>query len=199
MTDSNSHGEPIFPSQVILITYVAKNREKNVLAVDRTEEVLMLHRLISSSIVITLSVLLLATIAGAQEYLFRFNLAYGNAFPGFPGAGALRSHSAIMGFEYAPKALGGGFEWGLRGSLSANGYYHFQLRRMARLEPFVTAGYSRTFRPHDTGLNLLNFGGGNDFFGLLRLEIRDSLSFENGVAHFPEIRMGFTLPVWGGR
>jgi hypothetical protein len=162
---------------------------------------LMLYRLISSSIVITLGILLLATIAAAQEqeYLFRFNLAYGNAFPGFPSASALRNHSAIVGFEYAPKALGGGFEWESRRSLSANGYYHFQLRRMSRLEPFVTAGYSRTFRPHDTGLNLLNFGGGNDFFGLIRLEIRDSLSFENGVAHFPEIRVGFTLPVWGGR
>jgi len=169
-------------------------------------------------VTVILSVLLLSTLAEAQESqqpgtkaqieeLFRANLAYGNAFRGFPGA--LRNHSAILGFEYAPKALGAGFEWELRsicnhcefrGSLSVNGYYHFlQLGGKAILEPFVTAGYSRAFRPYDTGLNILNYGGGVDLFGFVRLEVRDSLSFAGGVAHFPEFRTGLTLALWGGR
>ncbi len=149
---------------------------------------------------------LFPTLAAAQ--IGWLHVGYGNAFRGFPGA--LNNHSAIMGFEYAPKLLGAGFEWELRsvcnkcdfrGSLTVNGYYHLPLGKRKQdfdqlnepFVPFITAGYSRAFRPYNTGLNMLNFGGGADFFGFVRFEIRDSLSFENAVAHHPEFRIGLNL------
>jgi hypothetical protein len=148
-----------------------------------------------SLFLITVVLFMFPAIAAAQvAWLYA---GYGNAFQGFPGA--VYAHSGIVGFEYAPKMLGAGFELEARrtATLSLNGYFHFPLGKKRQIAgeynkpvvPFVTAGYSHAYLQYRTGLNLFNFGGGIDFFGFVRPEIRDSVSFENGVVHhYPEFR-----------
>ncbi len=152
-----------------------------------------------SRFLIVLGLVMFPTIAEAQ--VAEWYVGYGNAFQGFPGA--VYHHSGIMGIEYAPKNLGVGFEWQQRRSatLSVNGYCHLPLDKKERrigefngsVVPFVTAGYSRPYIQYRPGMNLFNFGGGIDFFGFVRTEIRDHLSFENGVAHYPEFRATLNL------
>ena len=76
------------------------------------------------------------------------------------------------------------------GFVSPGVYYHF--RRNAKLDPFVTGGYSVFFR--NGALNLAHFGGGANYwirrhFGL-KFEVRDHVTTENGPSHFVVFRFG---------
>jgi hypothetical protein len=145
---------------------------------------------------------------GIRTYAF-----YGNVVRGLPDNSA--SHHLGAGIEYASKSrLGIGVEVGVRGgwhwdekcdcltSFSANSSYYPLRRTSVTVDPFFTAGYtyssfniplSEGFSPH-----LLNFGGGLNYWFIkealaLRFEVRDHLSFTNGLRHFPELRIGLTL------
>ena len=79
------------------------------------------------------------------------------------------------------------------GLVSANGYWHFGVRG-ARIDPFVTGGYSLLFRSGT--LNFGNFGGGaniwlRESFGL-RVEFRDHLHISSRVPnlHYWGVRVG---------
>jgi hypothetical protein len=150
-------------------------------------------------LLITAGLFMFPTLAPAQ--IAWWYMGYGNT-RGFPGA--VYNHSMIMGFEYAPKMLGAGFEWEARrtSTLSVNGYFHLPTGKKKQsiddqvkdpVLPFLTAGYSHAYLQGRPGLNLFNFGGGVDFFGCVHAEIRDSLSFENAVAHYPEFRIGLNF------
>ncbi len=86
---------------------------------------------------------------------------------------------------------------GTMGLGSANGYVHFTSNRHARLDPFVTGGYTLMFHS-GYHANLFNFGGGvNYWFGRnlgLRLEFRDHVQPGNGsAAHLLAFRVGLTF------
>jgi hypothetical protein len=107
------------------------------------------------------------------------------------------------GGEYVlPMRVGVGAEVGflgrtnldMLGTVSLNGYYHFQ--RNGSWEPFVTGGYSNffTFNAHR---NLANLGGGvnywyKDHLGI-KLEFLDHFSTGNGGGNFAEFRFGFNF------
>ena len=77
---------------------------------------------------------------------------------------------------------------------SLNATYHFG--RRAKLDPFVTAGYSAAFR---TGyLNMANFGGGVNWWWRermgLKVEFRDHVETEGGGSyHLWGVRFGLTF------
>jgi hypothetical protein len=82
------------------------------------------------------------------------------------------------------------------GIFSVNGSYHF-LPRPARIDPFVTGGYSLGFRSGT--LNFGNFGGGiNYWFGErlgLRTEFRDHVHVSDRVPaiHYWGVRFGLAF------
>jgi hypothetical protein len=81
------------------------------------------------------------------------------------------------------------------GILSANGSYHFLRNR--KVSPFVTAGYSLGFR--DGSINLVNFGGGINWWFAnrlgLRLEARDHIRSREPFArvHYFSGRIGLSF------
>jgi hypothetical protein len=81
------------------------------------------------------------------------------------------------------------------GLFSGNGYYIFKTGNR-RIQPFVTAGYSRTFG-HQSGMNWINFGGGLMYWfkhGGYLLEFRDHMRRENSITgQFWTIRFGFVF------
>ena len=80
------------------------------------------------------------------------------------------------------------------GQGSLNGYYHFRHSKDARLDPFVTGGYSLFFRRGTA--NLGNFGGGlNAWFTntlAFRFEFRDHV-LPGVPTHYWGIRMGMSF------
>ena len=83
--------------------------------------------------------------------------------------------------------------WSNYGMFSVNGYYHFA-DRSARVDPFVTGGYSLGFRSGT--LNFGNFGGGvnlwlRESLGM-RIEFRDHVHISSRVSdfHYWGIRLG---------
>ncbi len=100
------------------------------------------------------------------------------------------SAGADIGFQYPTY----GFTYGI-GMFSANGGYHFNHKREAKLVPFVTAGYSLAFR--EENVNLANFGGGLTWWIIPRLgiraEVRDYLWPLWKVRHSPQFRLAVTF------
>lgn len=160
-------------------------------------------------LLIAFSLLMLPVMSTAQEQerqSFQGYLVYGNAFQGFPGGS--RKHSFGAGGELIGNGLGVGMEIGSRGglcgdncnssyTLSFNGSYHFPLvPSLADFEPFVLTGYTIS-KEEAASYHFLHVGGGINYWfqeGLaLRLEFRDYLHFNNGVAHVPEFRVGVTF------
>jgi len=80
------------------------------------------------------------------------------------------------------------------GMASVNGYYHARLARNARLDPFVTMGYTVLFRT-DTQ-NAFNWGGGLNWWlkrtAALRVEVRDHV-FGDPRVHLWGIRAGVSF------
>ncbi|MFN7999369.1 MAG: hypothetical protein U0Q18_37470 [Bryobacteraceae bacterium] len=122
-----------------------------------------------------------------------------------PGGGTSQQMGVgAEGFVYRGLGIGaeigylfpsGGFSYGI-GLASINGTYHLNRGRLAKVSPFVTAGYSLAFREgHE---NLYNFGGGVTWWMArragLRLEFRDYVwPGGNGGQHTPQFQMGFTF------
>lgn len=133
---------------------------------------------------------------------------------GFFGAGAATASGESAGMLYyggggeaiLHKIVGVGGELGavtsthFEGTLGladANGYVHFTSNRRARLDPFVTGGYTLMFHS-GYHANLFNFGGGvNYWFGKnlgLRLEFRDHVQTGNGsTGHLLAFRVGLSF------
>jgi len=81
------------------------------------------------------------------------------------------------------------------GVLSVNGLYTFERRGGAKLEPFVTGGYSLIFR--SGSVNAMNIGGGANYWFnnkvALRLELRDHFSPSHMDDHLVAGRIGFSF------
>ena len=102
----------------------------------------------------------------------------------YKGLGA----GAELGYLFPSRAAADGF-----GILSTNGFYRFTNgSSLQKVTPFVTAGYSLGFR--DGTANLVNFGGGVDYWVRdrmgLRLEVRDHVWPGDPAAHFLMFRVG---------
>ncbi|MPZ17692.1 MAG: outer membrane beta-barrel protein [Luteitalea sp.] len=110
----------------------------------------------------------------------------------FPSAAPL-SVGVELGYLGQPTALSGGLAL-----FSANGGYHFA-RRGGRqtVSPFVTAGYTRLFRP-DVGFNAWNLGAGINYrvserVGL-RIELRDHIRPDDrSTIQYWTVRFGVTF------
>lgn len=93
---------------------------------------------------------------------------------------------AEVGYLGPTAGLGDGF-----GLFSVNGSYHVLPKNEGKVAPFVTAGYSLSFRSGTA--NLFNFGGGINYWISkrvgLRLEFRDHVWFE-GPIHYWGFRIG---------
>jgi len=104
------------------------------------------------------------------------------------------------------KGIGVGAELGVLGArqdfrdsamgvFSPNGYYHFNHRRKARADPYLTGGYTLLFRSGHA--NLANFGGGINYWFLSRLganvEVRDQLNTTGTIGHFWGVRFGLAF------
>ena len=114
------------------------------------------------------------------------------------GGGAKHFTERRVGFGgdlgmWGPKS---GFGDAYGANLSLNGYYELDLG-IDKIDPTLTLGYTRTFG-HDSGANLVNFGGGVDYWFkekmALMLEFRDYLKrIDTGTETF---KRGITINVW---
>jgi hypothetical protein len=81
------------------------------------------------------------------------------------------------------------------GAFSPNGYYHFKHDEDAKIDPFVTGGYTLLFRSGHA--NLANFGGGLTYWFArrlgTRLEVRDQLTTIGTTEHFWGVRFGLAF------
>jgi hypothetical protein len=127
---------------------------------------------------------------------------------GFGGpAGIVEEDGAVLahfggGAEFlTPVGFGASVEVGRMGKdgtwinhVSVDGTHHF-LRRDERVEPFVSAGYTRFFEGGE-GINTFNFGGGVNVWAAprvaLRIDVRDHVYAGNAV-HVPSVRFGVTV------
>jgi hypothetical protein len=113
------------------------------------------------------------------------------------GGEAVLGHGIGLGAEIGALGTRQDFADSVAGAFSPNGYYHFVHRRRAKVDPFVTAGYTVLFRSGH--LNFFNFGGGFNYWGNgrlgLRLEVRDHVHSEWASQWFE----GPTLHYWGVR
>ncbi len=129
-----------------------------------------------------------------------------------PGALTVRGHSGSTihlgggGEAILGKGIGVSAELGALGpsrafsqaigAMSVNGAYHFVHERTARVDPFVTGGYSLFFR--EESANLFNFGGGANYWvgrrWGLKFEFRDHVQREPYfTGHYWGVRMGVVL------
>jgi hypothetical protein len=112
---------------------------------------------------------------------------------GFGGEYVVRRVGAGIGGELSALGPTEAFSSAV-GVASINGYYHFA-RSRARLDPFVTGGYSLFFRSGH--LSLGNFGGGVNWWFQprigLRLEFRDHIRSSGRTAHWWGVRFGLVF------
>ena len=84
----------------------------------------------------------------------------------------------------------------LLGVFSANGYWHFLRGKQARLDPFLTGGYTLIFRSEQHA-NLGNFGGGVNYWRWtrvgLKFEFRDQVWNADLVSHLWGVRFGLAF------
>jgi hypothetical protein len=152
---------------------------------------------------LALTTVLITTSASAQR-----SMGYWFVAPGALTAAGHNSFTIHMGGggEFAIwKGISGGIEGGavglahdytdsVQGVASANAYYHFFHSRDARLDPFVTGGYSLFFRHGASSLG--NFGGGLNYWiwktAAVRVEFRDHVS-GGPTAHYWGFRLGMSF------
>jgi hypothetical protein len=143
-------------------------------------------------------------IAAVILFLALCPLAFGQSGDGYaffaPGQIRAAGDSMFMmhfggGGRYITKSgVGFGAELGIAGpkdhfsdayggAFSPNGYYVFKMSN-AKVQPFVTGGYTRTFG-HNSGHNWGNFGGGVTYWAASRvgllIEFRDHITREQGT------------------
>lgn len=87
-----------------------------------------------------------------------------------------------------------------QGLFSIGPSYHFLRNRKSKIEPFINGGYARPFAGYPGSLNLVNFGGGINYWFFkragLRVDFRDYLNYygRTGLtASSPAIRIGLAL------
>lgn len=136
-----------------------------------------------------------------------------NGYVFFAPGGATCCHNTSLTLQFGgggeavlAKGIGVGAEIGIVGTrqyfgdtalgvFSPNGYYHFNRRREARTDPFVTGGYSLLFRSGHS--NFANFGGGLNYWFHhrlgARLEIRDQLNTTGTIGHLWGVRFGLAF------
>jgi len=110
---------------------------------------------------------------------------------GFGGEARILPHLGA-GAELAALGFRQGFSNNVMGVFSPNGYLHFFGARGAKIDPYVTGGYSLFFRSgHE---NLANFGGGVNIWPSKRvgfqIEARDHVTTQYETIHFWGIRVG---------
>jgi hypothetical protein len=143
-------------------------------------------------------------IAAVILFLVLCPLAFGQSGDAYaffaPGQVRALGHSAFAmhfgggGRYIAKNGLGFGVDIGAAGPkdhfgdavigvFSPNAYYVFKTSN-AKLQPFVTGGYTRTFG-HHSGQNWGNFGGGVTYWAASRVgllvEFRDHVTREQGI------------------
>ncbi|MGE5644332.1 MAG: hypothetical protein ACM336_00935 [Acidobacteriota bacterium] len=151
--------------------------------------------------------LLLALTTATSAFAQR-SMGYWFAAPGALTAGGRTPFTLHLGGggEFAiGKGISGGIEGGaiglvhhykdtVQGTASANAYYHFFHSSDARLDPFVTGGYSIFFRRGTQSLG--NFGGGLNYWiwktVAVRVEVRDHV-MGTPRAHYWGIRLGMSF------
>lgn len=124
------------------------------------------------------------------------------------GQTAMTLQAGVGGEAVLAKGIGIGAELGavgtrryfansVMGVFSPNGYYHFVHGKEAKVDPFVTAGYTLLFRSGH--VNEFNFGGGANYWFAdrlgLRLEFRDQVYRASGFAtlHYWGVRFGLVF------
>ena len=116
---------------------------------------------------------------------------------------AMTLHFGLGGEVAVGKGVGVGAELGALGPrqhfgsdvvglFSPNGYYHFVHGKGAKVDPFVTGGYSLMFRSGHA--NLGNFGAGVNYWFHSRVgarfEFRDHIYSSGSTAHYWGFRFG---------
>jgi hypothetical protein len=80
----------------------------------------------------------------------------------------------------------------MMGVFSPNGYFHFNGNKDARIDPYVTGGYTLMFR-YGTQ-NMGNFGGGVNFWPKrhlgFKVEVRDHVYSNYDTIHYWGVRAG---------
>jgi hypothetical protein len=143
-----------------------------------------------------------------------------NAAPRYRGEGYLFFGEGVVSSGYAHWGIlhaGGGGDvrvlkgLGVDGELGAMGLfgygfgifslgpsYHFlRPTRKSKFDPFVGSGYTRAFG--NGGVNLMNFGGGTNYWLFRRVGVRfdfrdyPNLGLRSGWGNVPELRVGLVI------
>jgi hypothetical protein len=108
------------------------------------------------------------------------------------GGEAVLGKGVGIGAELSALGTREDFADAVMGVFSPNGYYHFVHRKEAKLDPFITGGYTLMFRYGH--INAFNFGGGANYWLArhlgLRVEFRD---------HVDRVGGSGAIHYWGGR
>jgi len=141
------------------------------------------------AVLFTICIASLASAQATRGYIYfapgqvRCCDGYSETFLG-GGGGAKYIHSSGAGLGAEIGILGPkeDFSDGYAGIFSLNPYYVIKTKN-SKVEPFVTGGYSRTWRG-DADLNWFNFGGGVDYWfvpkGAVTLEFRHHITSDEG-------------------
>jgi hypothetical protein len=100
-----------------------------------------------------------------------------------------------IGAEFGAVGASRDFAYSAMGVISPDLSYHFVHKDGARVDPFVTAGYTLMFR---SGVaNLYNAGGGANYWFHkrlgARLEFRDQVYTSGGTLHYWGFRFGLAF------
>jgi len=87
------------------------------------------------------------------------------------------------------------FASSVMGVISPNGYFHFKGAKGARVDPYVTGGYTAMFRYEN--VSMFNVGGGVNIWPRqhlgLKLEVRDHVDTRYDTIHYWGFRFGLTF------
>ncbi|MCU1236861.1 MAG: hypothetical protein JWP63_4828 [Candidatus Solibacter sp.] len=111
--------------------------------------------------------------------------------PGIGGEARIVPHIGA-GAELAGLGFREDFSSSIMGVFSSNGYFHFNGKKGAKIDPYLTGGYTLFFRYGHA--NLGNFGGGVNIWPSkhvgVKLEARDHVTTRYETVHYWGVRVG---------